>query len=79
MSLISSHSPSENSLVLKYLVPPCELTIILVFIPNTRQLAEAQVEGIDDLDVAEVVDSHVLMNNVPGLVAAVLARARARV
>lgn len=51
----------------------------MVFIPNTRKLAEAQVDGIDDIDVAEVVDSHVLMNDVPGLVAAVLARARAGV
>jgi len=75
-SLISSHSPSENSLVLTYLVPPRELTITLLFIPNTRQLAEAKVEGIDDIDVAEVVDSHVLMNDASGLVAAVLARAR---
>jgi len=56
-----------------------ELTITLLFIPNTRQLAEAQVQGVDDIDVAEVVDSHVLMNDVPGLVAAVLARARAGV
>jgi len=81
LSLISSRSPSENSLVLTYLVPPrnLELTITLLFIPNTRQLAEAQVQGVDDIDVAEVVDSHVLMNDVPGLVAAVLARARAGV
>lgn len=35
--------------------------------------------GIDYIDMAEVVDSHVLMNDVPGLVAAVLARARAGV
>jgi hypothetical protein len=75
-SLISSRSPSENSLVLTYLVPPRELTITLIFIPNTRQLAEARVEGIENIDVAEVVDSHVLMNDVPGLVGAVLARAR---
>ncbi|KIM91719.1 hypothetical protein PILCRDRAFT_828 [Piloderma croceum F 1598] len=79
MSLISSHSPSENSLVLTYLIPPRELTITLLFIPNTRQLAEAQVTGIDDIDVAEVVDSHILTNDVPGLVAAVLVRARAQV
>jgi hypothetical protein len=79
MSLISFHSPSENSLVLTYLIPPRELTITLLFIPNTLQLAEAQVTGIDDIDVAEVVDSHILTNDVPGLVGAVLVRARAQV
>ncbi|KZP33867.1 hypothetical protein FIBSPDRAFT_772799 [Athelia psychrophila] len=76
-SLISHHSPSENSLVLTYRVTPSrELTISLVFVPNTRQLASAEVEGFDDIDVAEVVDLHVLTNDVSGLVAAVLARAR---
>lgn len=81
-SLVSFHCPSENSIVLTYIIPshpPRELTLNLVFIPNTRQLAEAQVNGIDYIDMAEVLDSHVLMNDVPGLVAAVLARARAGV
>ena len=77
-SLVSHHCPSENSLVLTYLVPPSrELTISLIFVPNTRQLASAEVQGVDDIDVAEVVDAHVLTNDVPGLVAAVLTRARA--
>lgn len=63
--------------MLTYRVTPSrELTISLVFVPNTRQLASAEVEGIDDIDVAEVVDLHVLTNDVSGLVAAVLARAR---
>lgn len=72
MSLVSSDSPSENSLVLTYSIPPREVIITLVFIPNTRQLASAQVDGVDEMDVAEVVDSHVLRNDVSGLVAAVL-------
>lgn len=63
--------------MLTYRVTPSrELTISLVFVPNTRQLASAEVEGFDDIDVAEVVDLHVLTNDVSGLVAAVLARAR---
>lgn len=64
--LYCSHAP--------YLFPPSrELTLNLVSIPNTRKLAEAQVDEIDDVDVAEVVDSHVLKKDVVGLVAAVLA------
>lgn len=80
-SLASYHTPSENSLVLTYLVPPSpgrELVLTLVFVPNTRTLASAAVAGagVDGVDVAEVVDAHVLTNDLPGLVAAVLARAR---
>lgn len=70
--------------MLTYLVPrspTSTVTITLVFVPNTRQLASAEVEGegIEGVDVAEVVDSHVLTNDVSGLVAAVMARARAGV
>ncbi|CCL98606.1 uncharacterized protein FIBRA_00608 [Fibroporia radiculosa] len=82
-SLQSFHSASENELRLTYLVPkspspsvqPMQIRIILLFVPNTRQLADAQIEGLAD-DCGDVVGAHVQANDVPGLIAAVLARAR---
>ena len=44
--------------------------------PNSRQLADAEVAGLVE-DIGDVVGAHVQANNVPGLIAAVLARARA--
>jgi hypothetical protein len=83
-SLLSSHSVSENELRLTYRIPasaqrpPSELTLTLIFLPNTRQLAAAHVTGFDtDIDISEIVDSHVHVDDAPGLVAAILARARA--
>ncbi|KAI0071775.1 hypothetical protein K474DRAFT_1668617 [Panus rudis PR-1116 ss-1] len=76
-SLESHHAPSENELHLTYSMdtPPHRLKIVLLFVPNTRRLADAQVEGLD-MDIAEVVGSHVQSNDVPGLIAALLALAR---
>src|ERR1700722_8894724 len=81
-SLLSSHAVSENELRLTYLIPhpvlqPTELIITLLFLPNTRRLAAAQVTGLrPDIDVGELVDSHVQVDDVQGLIAAILALAR---
>ncbi len=83
-SLSSYHSPAENELHLVYALDhpssttPHRITIILLFVPNTRQLADAQISGMpSDDDMSDVVGAHVQANNAPGLVAAVLERARA--
>ncbi|KDR80407.1 hypothetical protein GALMADRAFT_1196651 [Galerina marginata CBS 339.88] len=86
-NLDDSHSESENELRLTYKLdmPPPSLphhvTIILIFAPDTRRLAAAQISGLDELGIeaGDVVDAHVQVNDVHGLVAAILARARAAV
>ncbi|KIJ61550.1 hypothetical protein HYDPIDRAFT_31158 [Hydnomerulius pinastri MD-312] len=87
LSLKSSHAESENELRLTYSIDsaslsspsaPKELLLTLLFIPNTRQLASANVTfGGVDLDLGDVVDAHVQANDISGLVWAVLARVRA--
>ena len=73
------HLESENELQLVYKITstsePRELKVKLLFVPNARQLADAEVTGIDD-DLSYLVDLHVRSNDAPGLVVAVLARAR---
>lgn len=48
----------------------------MLFVPNTRRLADAHIEGLRT-EVGDIVDAHVQANDVPGLIAAILARARA--
>jgi hypothetical protein len=57
------------------------VTITLIFAPNTRQLAAVQTFGLEEMgiDLGDVVDAHVQVNDVHGVVAAILARARAAV
>ena len=52
------------------------ITIVLIFLPNTRQLADVRVEGLDKVDMTNAVDSCVQANDVPGLIWHVLSRAR---
>ncbi|KAF9652460.1 hypothetical protein BDM02DRAFT_3089128 [Thelephora ganbajun] len=70
---------SENELQLIYRInstpEPHKLKVKLLFMPNTRQLADAEVTGIDE-DLGYLVDLHVRSNDAPGLLVAVLARAR---
>jgi len=40
------------------------IIIILLFLPNTRQLADARVEGLDALDIANMVSPFVQANDV---------------
>lgn len=77
LSLLSAHSESDNELRLTYLVHDHEVCITLLFIPNTRRLAEARVDGVEESTIGDVVDAHIMANDVSGLVWAVLARARA--
>lgn len=77
VSLLSAHSESDNELRLTYRVHEREVCITLLFIPNTRRLAEARVDGVEERVIGDVVDAHVMENDVSGLVWAVLARARA--
>ena len=82
LSLVSTHSESENELHLTYEIAPRgsierrQIFIKLLFVPNSWQLADAQVEGLVE-DAGDVVGAHVQANDVPRLIAAILARARA--
>ncbi|KAJ7711266.1 hypothetical protein B0H16DRAFT_1437894 [Mycena metata] len=77
--LHDSQSVSENERRLTYTVRRRQITITLIFQPNTKQLATASVEGLDELgvDVSEILDSYIHTNDAHGLVAAVVAVARA--
>jgi hypothetical protein len=82
----SFQSISENELKLSYTVdlPSSSaktkyshvIVIVLLFLPNTRQLADVRIEGLEGMDMANAVDSYVQANDVPGLIWHVLSRAR---
>ncbi len=55
---------------------PRIVVIVLLFLPDTRQLADVRVEGLDGIDMTNIVDSYVQANDVPGLIWHVLSRAR---
>jgi hypothetical protein len=86
LNMQSSRSISENELVLSYAIDPPNrsaktknervVVIVLLFLPNTRQLADARIEGLEGVDMTNVVDSYVQANDVPGLIWHVLLRAR---
>ena len=83
--LSSSSCPSQNELHLTYNLSPTIqptkenfLTIKLVFLPDTRQLATVDLSGpaIEGSDFRELIDTYLQSNDVHGLISAVLARAR---
>ncbi|KAI0067005.1 hypothetical protein BV25DRAFT_1820158 [Artomyces pyxidatus] len=81
LDMHSSHNVSENELHLTYLVDnpkstKSKVTIVLLFLPNTRQLADVRIEGMDGIDMSNVVSAFVQANDVPGVVWAIMARAR---
>ena len=86
--LSSSSCPSQNELHLTYRLLPAAkeeeeenlLTIKLVFLPDTRQLATVDLSGpaVEGGDFRELVDGYLQSDDVHGLVSAVLARARRR-
>ncbi|KAJ7499467.1 hypothetical protein FB451DRAFT_1358655 [Mycena latifolia] len=78
-SIHDSQSVSENEVRLTYIVRRRQISITLIFVPNTKHLAAASVSGLDEfgLDVAETVESHIRSGDGRGLIAAVLAMARA--
>lgn len=80
-ALKSFQSPSENELCLTYDIPvrgaaTRRVTITLLFLPNTRRLADARMEGTQ-VEAGDVVEAHIQSNDVPGLIGALLARAGA--
>jgi len=88
LNMHSYRSISENELMLSYdayaVNPPNSsgrtkdhrVIIVLLFLPNTRQLADVRIEGLENVDMTHVVDSYVQANDVPGLVSYVLSRVR---
>ena len=83
--LHESHSVSGNELRLTYAIDAEGtsqhlVTITLIFTPDTRQLASVQTQGLEELgvDVGDVIDAHVQVHDVHGVIAAILARARMR-
>jgi len=81
--LHESHSVSDNELRLTYAIegtPQHLITITLIFAPDTRQLASVQTQGFEELgaDVGDVIDAHVEVQDVHGVIAAILSRARTR-
>ncbi|KAK0489545.1 hypothetical protein EDD18DRAFT_1189782 [Armillaria luteobubalina] len=83
INLTQLDNVSDNEIRLTYKVDPSQseprdISIALIFVPGTRTLAAVQVGGIEDLeiDVSEVIDAHVQVNDVQGVVAAIIARIR---
>ncbi|RXW14976.1 hypothetical protein EST38_g10876 [Candolleomyces aberdarensis] len=83
LGLEESHSVSENELQLVYTIgdstPPIRVSISLIFVPDTRELGGVETTGFDTLGVetTELIEAHIQSNDVPGLVALLLSRARA--
>jgi hypothetical protein len=77
-NLLASHSPSENEIRLTYRVPgsppPSEVTLTLLFYPNTRLLASASVSP--PFDIEDLIEWCVESNDVPGFISAVLDMAK---
>lgn len=51
---------------------PCIVVIVLLFLPDTRQLADVRIEGLEGHDMTNFVDSCVQANDVAGLIWQVL-------
>ena len=76
-----SRTISENELMISYEIGPKAknpsiVVIVLLFLPQTRQLADVRIEGLEGVDMTNIVDSYVQANDVPGLIWHVLSRAR---
>lgn len=86
-NLEESRCVSENELQLTYKIDtstpshPHRIVIRFIFAPDTRNLADAEVIGLEGLgvEIGDLVDSHVQVGDVHGFVAAVLMRARAAI
>ena len=90
-SLVSSKAIAENELELIYELPTLDapnrtssstqFTLTLLFQPNTRTLADASVSSsnpvLSNLNLDDLIGSHVQSNDVFGLVRGIMARARA--
>ncbi|KAH7870401.1 hypothetical protein F5879DRAFT_946801 [Lentinula edodes] len=76
---------SENELRLQYGVEDKHgrsrsISITLIFVPNSRKLAaaNANVQGMEEfaIDFSDIIEAHLQMNNIRGMLAAILARTR---
>ncbi|KAJ3721131.1 hypothetical protein EV361DRAFT_790249 [Lentinula raphanica] len=72
---------SDNELRLRYQVEnkygrSRQVSITLIFVPNSRLLASAEVQGVEEVDFSDVIEAHIQMNNIRGMLAAILARTR---
>ena len=85
LGLEESHCVTENELRLTYNIETLstskpgksrQISINLIFVPNTQQLASAQVDGIIDADCEALTSAYVHANDVAGLIWAVVRRAR---
>jgi hypothetical protein len=56
---------------------PRIVVIVLLFLPDTRQLADVRIEGVEGLDMTNFVDSCVQANDVPGLIWHVISQSQA--
>ncbi|KAF8650681.1 hypothetical protein AX16_005119 [Volvariella volvacea WC 439] len=79
--LQSFDAVSDNELHLTYSVGPQlqQVVITLIFAPDTSQLINAEVGGMEGLsdEIPELIDTHIQVNDPKGLISAILARARA--
>ncbi|KAJ7599128.1 hypothetical protein C8J56DRAFT_815512, partial [Mycena floridula] len=82
-NLHESHSASDNELRLTYQVVGIEgiprlVVVSLIFEPNTRQLAAVQVPVLEEMGIIinDVLQTYIEANDVHGLIAAILSRAR---
>ncbi|KAH6906673.1 hypothetical protein BKA70DRAFT_395481 [Coprinopsis sp. MPI-PUGE-AT-0042] len=90
-NLEESHSESENELRLVYRVeasdsdlpqpPSTQVTVVFIFAPDTRELAGVETAGFEEMGIEtdDIVDAHIMTNDVSGLIAILLARARVAV
>ena len=86
LDMESARLISENELMLSYAIKPLNhsaktkdhrvIVIVLLFLPNTRQLADVRIEGLEELNMAGAIDSYVQANDASGLIWHVLSRAR---
>ncbi|KAJ4484572.1 hypothetical protein C8R41DRAFT_896468 [Lentinula lateritia] len=74
---------SENELRLQYGVEDKHgrsrsISITLIFVPNSRKLAAANVQGMEEIviDFGDIIEAHLQMNNIRGMLVAILARTR---
>lgn len=87
VDLQESYAASENELRYTYGIdplvegePPHRITITLIFVPDTGNLAAVQTKGLEELgmEVGDLIEAHLQSGDVQGLIAAILGRARSR-
>ncbi|KAG6900379.1 hypothetical protein C0993_011729 [Termitomyces sp. T159_Od127] len=86
-NLQEAYAASENELRYTYGIdplvegePPHQITITLIFAPDTGKLAAVQTKGLDELgvEIGDLVEAHLQAGDVQGVIAAILGRVRSR-